>query len=173
MVQVPVAAEAHRRVLADDRIRLESPNLAHDVAPQLDRIAQRAVLVRQKHDVPRAQGMSRVQLLGTPDLSELVRADVGIGRAFVAAGTQHVVDLFARCCPLGNGAAAAELGIVGVSHHHQYRVPLGHGRERAVKHHDGHSVNKNGRPLRVARLRGEIMASRPEAAYAAAEVTPK
>ena len=74
MVDVPIAAKPHRRVLADDRIGSKATDLAHDVASQREGVRERAVLVGQKHDVVRAKRVRGVDLLGAPGLGQ---ADTG------------------------------------------------------------------------------------------------
>ena len=42
MIEVAIAAETHRRILANHRVGAKTSDFADDVAPQLDGVAQRA-----------------------------------------------------------------------------------------------------------------------------------
>ena len=122
---VGVSEAGTKAVPGDDHVRPVLAQQPDDLAAQLDAGLQIAVRVAEEDHLLHAQHLARLALLLLPEGGQLLLAERLIVRAFVAAGGEDVVDRPALRAPLGDGAAAEELGVVRVSDDH-------HRRQRAV-----------------------------------------
>src|SRR5205085_10007149 len=69
------------------------------------------------------------------------RRERALGGAGIAVGAEHVRHLAARGDPLGNDAARADLGVVGMGeHHHGSLGDVAHDREPGLAWHGAHST---------------------------------
>ena len=103
-------------------IEIGSPptDLTGDVAPEIARVFQLAILVAEKLDVLDAEHVSGPSLLLFSNRCQLLRRDAAITRSLVAVGHDHVGDLPAFLGQPGDGATSQEIRIVrmrGDEHH--------------------------------------------------------
>ena len=83
-------------------------------------VLQFAVGVAQGDHFLDAEGLRRVQLLLMADFGEALRGHVGVVGALAAVGAEHVIGVGALTYPVGDEAAAGNLGVVGMGGNHQY-----------------------------------------------------
>ena len=105
----------------DHGVRLELPDPAGDVAPDVERVDQHAVGVIEHHQFGDADLGAGPFLLATPDPGALVRRDLHAG---LALGQQQVRHLDAPVGPFGDGRGRAVLQVVRVRHHAQHPPEL-------------------------------------------------
>jgi hypothetical protein len=100
----------------DHWAEIESPstNLAGNVAPEVARVFQLAILVAEERDVLHAEHVGGSVLFLCVNQCELLRRDAAIARSLVAIGQDHVGDLPALLGQPGHGAASQEIRIVGM-----------------------------------------------------------
>ena len=92
MADERVVVEAPLRVLGDDEVRAEAADLAHDVAPQVERRGEVAIGVAEVHDLADAEDVGRGALLRDARGGQLLRRHVRILGALAAVGGDDVVD---------------------------------------------------------------------------------
>src|SRR5436305_13145779 len=88
VVEVLLGVPAAGRVRADDDVRLEATDLAHEIAAELERVREHAVFVSQEDDLLDAQHAGRSLLLDAPHLRQRSGALMDIARPSVAAGAE-------------------------------------------------------------------------------------
>ena len=104
-------------VLADDEIGAPLADHPRDVAPQVARVLDLAVRVAEELHPLDAERARRVSLLLLADPGEPLGGHRAIARALVPVGDDHVGDLATLLDHLRDGAASAELRVVGVRRH--------------------------------------------------------
>ena len=112
------------RILADDEVGAPPADLARDVAPEVARVLDLAVWIAEERDPFDAERARRVPLLLFTDPGESLGGHRSIARALVAVGDDHVDDLAALLAQLRDGAARAELRVVGVRRHDHHTLDL-------------------------------------------------
>ena len=98
--------------------------LPSDVAAEVQRRLQLAILVVQERHVGDAQDLARVGLLLASDRRKPLLSHLAIAAALAAVGADDVDDLPPVRAPLGHGARAAVLGVIRVGHHHHGPIEL-------------------------------------------------
>jgi len=107
-----VVVEATSRVLRDEQVGPEPPDLAGDVSPQLQRRGEVAVGIAEVHDLGDAQDVGRRALLGQAGRRELLWRHLEVFRALAAVGGDHVVDAGTGLRQVRDSGTGTELGIV-------------------------------------------------------------
>src|SRR5262249_51415656 len=95
MVPMPAGEVAVRAtwVERDDQVGAPPPDLATDVAPQVTRVFQRAILVAEEFHALRSEHSGSLSLLHFPDRYQFRRRDAAIPRTLVPVGDDDVGDL--------------------------------------------------------------------------------
>ena len=109
---------AHGRVLADDDIRFQAADDAHDLAAQLEVRLQLAIGTSHENHVTCPENARRFPLFGLSRRREPLRRHLRIVAALVSGGEQDVDDLVPLVRPAGDGPGADEFRVVRVRHHH-------------------------------------------------------
>jgi hypothetical protein len=135
VVDVPIA-EDKGRVEADDSVRLEAADLAHQVPAQRQTRLDLVVVVAQEDDLVHADSLCGGLLLGFTDARQFLARHPRLVAASIAAGDQHVAHRAASLRPPGRAASHDELDVVGVGGDEQrplwgwgFWVCLRHGRD--------------------------------------------
>jgi hypothetical protein len=74
------------RIQGDDEIGSPATNLTSDIAPEIARVFQLAILVTEKLDGPHTEDLSGSPLFLCSNRRELLRRDAPITRSLVAIG---------------------------------------------------------------------------------------
>ena len=120
VIDVALPGPATRGIRSHDDVRLGSADPARDLAAQIERGLKRAVVIAEKEDVLDTELHRRRPLLRMTDLGEAFRGHRRVAAPTVAVGKDQVGDLPALFRPSCHGARGAELGVVGVCHHHEH-----------------------------------------------------
>ena len=110
--------------LTQHPLRAHAPDLAGDVAPQVERRLEPAVGVTEEREVGDADDLRRRGLLDAAELGELGRADAGVAAARFAVGGDAVGHLDPGVGPPGDAPGGAEVDVVGVRDDHQDPLDL-------------------------------------------------
>ena len=110
------------RILGDDEVRPPAADLARDVAAEVAGVLELAVHVAEELHALHAEGPGGVPLLRLADPRQALGRHRAIAGALAAVGHDDVGDLLALPRELRDGAAGAELGVVGMGGHDQDTV---------------------------------------------------
>ena len=116
VAQVAVAGKLAGGPHADKHVGAEAAYLPGQVPPQGQGRFQHGVLVVEEDHVGQPEHLAGVELLLSAQGHQLGAGQLAVVAALAAVGAEDVHDLPALGAPLGDGAGASPLGVVGVGH---------------------------------------------------------